>query len=450
MKTALVWLRRDFRLGDNRALYEAAKTHDRVVPIYIHAPDEEGAGAPGAASKLWLHQSLNALNQSLENNNCSLIVASGESLAVLRLWIEKTKAQSVFWNRVYEPDMIARDEAVELGLDDDGVAVKSFAGSTIVEPAAALKQDGTPYKVFTPFWKKLGRPALEDMAAPLPIPPLSPHGFDGERLEALNLAPDHPWARKFDGLWQPGENGAANRLADFIEDGLARYKGERDFPAHPSTSRLSPHLHFGEITPGQIVHAVRTVRELAANEEKFFSEIGWRDFAHALLYHFPHTVTEPLNPRFEGFPWQSGDKAREVLERWQRGETGFSLIDAGMQELWQTGTMHNRVRMITASFLVKNLGIHWREGAAWFWDCLFDADLANNTLGWQWVAGSGADAAPFFRIFNPETQAEKFDPNGEYRKAYLGSNWLTRDIKPLVDLKKSREAALAAYDQVKD
>ncbi len=450
MKTALVWLRRDLRLSDNRALFEAAKACDRVVPVYIHAPHEEGAGAPGAATALWLHKSLNHLSQALENNQSSLVIAKGDSATILTDLVQQTGAQFVYWNRVYEPAISERDEKVSMALDALGVSARSFAGSVIIEPMAALKADGTPYKVFTPFWKKLARLTLDKLGAPLSAPRLSPHGVGGITLDALALVPDHPWTRKFGAQWQPGEQGAHDRLSRFLDDGLDRYKGERDIPAAPSTSRLSPHLHFGEITPRQIIHAVRSARELGANEEKFFSEIGWRDFAHALLHHFPHTVHDPLNPRYNAFSWREGEEAGADLERWQRGETGFSLVDAGMQELWQTGTMHNRLRMITASFLVKNLRIHWREGAAWFRDTLFDADLANNTLGWQWVAGSGADAAPYFRIFNPESQADKFDPKGTYRERFLGKGWLTREVRPMVDLKKSREAALAAYQNIKD
>lgn len=449
MKTAIVWLRRDLRLADNPALCRAARAHDRVIPLYIHCPASEGEGAAGAASRVWLHHSLRVLSQEFENHGTSLVFKQGDPKQILSALCRAHDVTSVIWSAVYEPAIARRDAAIKAALAGIGVTVEELPGSLIVPPAEAVKDDGTPYKVFSPFWKRIGRPALEALPPPLSVPTLADHGIRGEQLEGLGLLPDHGWYRKFDGLWTPGAAGAAARLDDFIETGLARYKAERDVPAAPATSRLSAHLHWGEITPNQIVHAVKAAGPLTAPAEKFFSELGWRDFGHLLLHHFPHTLTEPLNPRFADFPWVEGDAARDRLAAWQRGETGFSLVDAGMQELWQTGTMHNRVRMVTASLLVKNLGIHWREGGAWFWDTLLDADLANNTLGWQWVAGSGADAAPYFRIFNPESQADKFDSKGEYRKRFLGPQWLTREVKPVIDLKKSREAALAAYQQIK-
>lgn len=415
--TTLVWLRLDLRLTDNPALAAAVARGGPVVPVYVWAPEEEHPWAPGAASRWWLHHSLNALAQDLGG----LVIRHGPSLEALRQLVKETGATAVFWNRRYEPALIARDTKVKQALLADGLRVESFNSALLFEPWEIKTGSGGPYKVFTPFYRAC-------LAKGVKTEPLKPVGVDVRNvkslpLEALQLLPQPDWAKGFD--WTPGEAGARKLLKKFR---AAAYSRLRDLPAGSGTSRLSPHLHFGEISPRQVW--------AAAKAEPYRRQLIWREFAHHLLYHFPHTAEQPLRPQFERFPWRDDPRG---LRAWQRGRTGFSLVDAGMNELWATGWMHNRVRMVVASFLVKDLLIDWRAGARWFWDTLIDADLANNTLGWQWVAGCGADAAPFFRIFNPAAQAKRFDPQGNYI-----ARWVTEPVAPIVDHNAARTEALAA------
>lgn len=473
MKKIILWYRRDLRVTDNPALF-AAK-HTGIIPVYIHAPSEEAPWQPGAASRWWLHHSLSTLDEQLRHCGSRLIIREGESLAVLQQLIRETGANAVYCNRLYEPATIRRDKQIKAELTSQGIEYKSFAAHLLFEPWQVQTGGGTPYKVFTPFWnacQKIGLPS-DITPAVRKLPPIV-NTLKSAPITSLELLPGIKWDAAFYTHWQPGEAGAQQRLRAFIKQRLADYEHGRDFPAQSVTSRLSPHLHFGEISPRQIVYAIERARETnrAAGFNKqalgFLRELVWREFTHHILYHFPHTTDKPLNPRFEHFPWQTR-KTRALLA-WQQGMTGFPIVDAGMRELWATGSMHNRVRMIVGSLLTKNLGLHWRHGARWFWDTLVDADLAQNSFNWQWVAGCGADAAPYFRIFNPITQSEKFDAHGEYLRRwlpelkhlpnkYIHAPWLAPEAvlhdagivpgkdypKPIVDLKQSRERALEDY-----
>ncbi len=466
MSIALVVFRRDLRMADNPALSAACAAHAQVLPIYIHAPGDEGRWKAGAASNWWLHHSLAALDSDLRASHAGLHLREGDTLQVLRELIEHSGASAVYWNRLYEPDAIARDTRIKSALQAQGIDVSTCNAALWCEPWQIATQQENPYKVFTPYWRNLR--AQLTLVEPLPVPSLPgwrelPGALP---LAALELLPRIDWASGLGNSWQPGESGARELLEIFADDAIGDYAHARDLPARHGTSRLSPHLHFGEISPRQI-HAELDRRSRAVDAkrrpdlEPYLRELGWREFAHHLLYHFPKTPTENFNPRFAGFHWAAADEA--LLARWQRGQTGIPLVDAGMRELWHTGWMHNRVRMIVASFLTKNLRQHWQHGARWFWDTLVDADLANNTLGWQWVAGCGADAAPYFRVFNPVTQSKKFDPDGVYLRRWLPEladaplgllhePWKDPDLlkrsgypAPIVDLGESRQRALEAY-----
>ena len=467
MTTALVWFRRDLRLADNPALHRAAFEHQQVIPIYLHAPQEEAPWPPGAASHWWLHHSLAALDRALQQRGSRLILRAGASLTLLRGLIQETGATAVYWNRLYEPGTRDRDRAVKAALRADGVVADSGQAALLIEPWTLLKADETPYQVFTPFWKA----CLQKLppAAPLPVPPLpAPECWpDSLPLAALDLLPRLRWDDGLAAAWQPGEPGALAQLDGFCETVLTGYAQWRDWPGRDGVSRLSPHLHFGELGPRQIwaAAAEATHGDPLGNKgaETFLREIGWREFAHYVLYHWPHTPEQPLQERFAAYPWR--DEYADLLRAWQRGKTGYPMVDAGMRQLWRTGWMHNRVRMLVASFLVKNCRIPWQEGARWFWDTLVDADLASNTLGWQWTAGCGTDAAPYFRIFNPIRQGEQFDPDGAYVRrwvpelaklpaAAVHQPWTQpstgRDYPaPVVDFAASRAEALAGYERVK-
>jgi deoxyribodipyrimidine photo-lyase len=433
MSATIVWFRQDLRLQDNPALAAAVARGGPVVPVFIWDERGEGDWPPGAASRWWLHRSLEALDQGLRDQGLRLVVRRGDSGKALRDLIRETAATAVYWNRRYEPAVAARDTSLAKEL---GIETKSFHAALLFEPETVRNKAGGPFQVFTPFWRHcLTLPVAEPTklrAGPLLAPARWPKS---ERLEDLGLKrveradpstlalKKRPEVRAFHlpATWQPGEAGAQARLKQFIR-AMAAYADGRDQPADDATSRLSPHLHFGEISPRQVWAVVRAqgkgtgVFPPHRGAQVFLKELGWREFAHHLLHHFPTTPARPLRAEFAAFPWR---KNARQLRAWQRGLTGYPIVDAGMRQLGQTGWMHNRVRMIVASFLVKPLRISWREGAAWFWDTLVDADLANNTLGWQWSAGCGADAAPYFRIFNPTLQGRKFDPDGTYVKRWV-------------------------------
>ncbi|MFM1768056.1 MAG: hypothetical protein RJA22_585 [Verrucomicrobiota bacterium] len=472
----LVWFRSDFRLADHPALTAAVQRGGPVIPVYVHAPDEEAPWAPGGASRWWLHQSLQALDTSLQGLGSRLVIRSGPTAETLLALARETGATAVHWSRRYEPAVIARDTQVKEALRAGGLEAESHQAALLHEPWTVQNQSGNPFQVFTPFWKNcLTKP---DPAEPLPAPRAlaAPARWPkSQRLGELALEPAIRWAEGMRAAWRPGEAGAAKQLDRFLERAFAAYADQRNLPGIEGTSRLSPHLHFGEISPRQIWHGVRRFAAQAGLKDwrtsSFLAEVGWREFAHHLLYHFPHTPTEPLRADFKKFPWR---KDAAFLKAWQRGRTGYPIVDAGMRELWKTGWMHNRVRMIVASFLVKDLLLSWEEGAAWFWDTLVDADLAQNTLGWQWTAGCGADAAPYFRVFNPYSQGEKFDSRGDYVRhwcpelARLPDEWLHQPSdappevlaqagvqlgrtypEPIVNHSIAREVALEAFGRLR-
>ncbi|ODN69011.1 cryptochrome/photolyase family protein [Methylobrevis pamukkalensis] len=473
----IVWFRDDLRLSDNPALSEACRDDGPVVALYILDDVSPGIRPLGGARRWWLHHSLQALAIDLQAIGIPLLLRRGPAGKVLPEVVEAVGARQVHWNRRYTAAGIAIDTALRTDLKAQGVEVESHNGSLLIEPFAVTKGDGGWFKVFTPFWKA-ARERIGTPRSPLPVPkPRQAPALDvtGDRLVDWGLLPTKPdWSGGLAKTWTPGEAGARERLETFLDDGLARYKAQRDEPAAGAVSMMSPYLAFGEISPVTLWHAAAAAGggRSDASVEKFLAELGWREFSYHLLYHFPDLGQQNFQPRFDGFSWK-GDPA--ALAAWQKGQTGYPIVDAGMRQLWRTGWMHNRVRMVVASFLVKHLLIDWRAGEAWFWDTLVDADPANNAASWQWVAGSGADAAPYFRIFNPILQGEKFDTAGRYVRdhvpelAGLPDKWLNKpwqapsdvrrraDVRlgktypePVVDHDAARQRALAAFQEIKD
>lgn len=474
----LLWFRRDLRLTDNPALRAAVGLKRPIIPVYIFSPEDEGAWVPGGASRWWLHHSLASLSADLDKRGSRLILCAGAASEVLRKLIKETGADTLVWNRLYDPSLIDRDQKIKASLKEEGLTVKSFNSALLFEPWAVQNKAGKPFQVFTPFWKHCL--AATEPEAPLPAPKSLPAPVrwpSSDILESFDLLPKIHWDTGLTETWTPGERGAIRQLQVFCDEVLSGYKRNRDVPGLRGTSRMSPHLHFGEIGPRQIWDTVQAVTAqesghgLIHGAEHYLREVGWREFAYHLLYHFPHTPEQPLREEFQDFPWRKDLKG---LKAWQRGMTGYPIVDAGMRELWHTGWMHNRVRMIAASFLIKDLLIPWQEGAAWFWDTLVDADLANNTLGWQWTAGCGADAAPYFRIFNPILQGIKFDPEGVYVRRWcpelkeLPDTWIHKPWeaddrvlakagitlgktypRPIVDHGEARDRALGALSEIK-
>ena len=466
-----MWFRHDLRITDNPALNEACRSGD-IIPIYIHDNHNNQSKQIGSASKWWLHQSLISLNKDLDGG---LITLTGDPKKIIPKLVNESGASSVVWNRNYEPWQITRDKNIKTKLEENGLKVKTFNGSLLWEPWKILNQSGTPYKVFTPFYRKgclnADSPRIPE-AKPKKINVVTLN--DGFDVESLELMPKIEWYKTMEKTWSPGEEGAIKKLDRFLDGPVKYYKTDRDFPGIKGTSRLSPHLHFGEISPNQVWHAAllnQNIQKVGKDLFHFLSELGWREFSYYLLYHFPEITNKNFNTTFDNYPWSS---VTSTFDAWKRGRTGVPIVDAGMRELWETGYIHNRVRMIVGSYLVKNLNIDWRDGEEWFWDCLVDADLAANCASWQWVAGSGADAAPFFRIFNPILQGEKFDKDGNYVRKYcpelsklpnkyLHQPWeapeailnesevvLGKDYPtPIVDLKESRNDALAKYNTMR-
>ena len=398
-----------------------------VIPIYILDDASEGAWPAGAASRWWLHHSLAALDASLRARGSRLLLARGDSGTILEKLRTATGADAVYWNRRYEPSVIARDKTLKADLLARGVEAKSFNAALLFEPHTVTNKQGNPYQVFTPYWRHcLTLPVAPPTALPAgPFPgPAADAWPTSLALADLALLPTIPWDAGFPKTWTPGEAGGQAHLRAFVAAPMAAYEDQRNLPARPGTSRLAPHLHWGEIGPRQVWAAVQALGKDSGvfppsrGAQVFLSEIGWREFAHHLLFYYPHTPDQPLREDFNRFPW-AADPDGAKLRAWQRGQTGYPIVDAGMRELWHTGWMHNRVRMIVASFLVKHLRLPWQHGAHWFWDTLVDADLASNTLGWQWSAGCGADAAPYFRIFAPVTQGERFDGDGAYVRRWV-------------------------------
>ncbi|NCT40700.1 MAG: deoxyribodipyrimidine photo-lyase [Alphaproteobacteria bacterium] len=473
-KNAIVWFRQDLRLADNPALNAALDAGHAVIPVYILDDENAAEWKLGGATRWWLHQSLTSLQDDLREH---LIIRQGDAASVIQALIEDTGAVAVYWNRCYEPWRIKRDEAIKSGLKDNGIDVESFDGSMLWEPWQVLKDDETPYRVFTPYYRK--GCAKSEPRKPLDRPDRITYGDHDAvmgHVDDLALMPDIQWYDGMAAFWDVGEDAAHKRLQDFLEGGLKGYKDDRNRPDMENVSRMSPYLRHGEISPNQVWHIAKEYA--AANNipdkdiDHYCSELGWREFSYYLLFHFPKITWDNLQDKFDDFPWDESDS--EELKRWQDGQTGIPIVDAGMRQLYETGWMHNRVRMIVGSLLVKNLLIHWHKGEEWFWDTLVDADLASNSASWQWVAGSGADAAPYFRIFNPLLQGEKFDPNGDYVRRYvpelkdmpkefIHKPWeagplilqsagvkLGEDYpEPIVDLKESRERALDALQSTK-
>ena len=467
----IVWFRQDLRLADNPALCAAVETGQPVLPVYLLDDVTPGRWKPGGASRWWLHRSLVALDTSLDHHLC---VLNGSAEKVIPELVADTGATAIFWNRCYEPWRIESDERICADLHKHDCTVDTFNGSLIAEPQSVLKDDGTPYRVFTPFFRA-GYQGRDDLiATPLKAPEITQYAESGlsAGIDSLSLLPQVEWYESLEAHWTPGETGAEQRLERFLDHGIDGYGTLRDRPDLRNVSRLSPHLHFGELSPRQVWCATLAAASGVEDDaHAFVREIAWREFSYYLLYHRPELPEKNLQEKFDSFPWiEKG----ETLTAWEQGLTGIPIVDAGMRELWETGFMHNRVRMLTASFLVKNLLHDWRHGAAWFWDTLVDADLANNSASWQWVAGSGADAAPYFRIFNPVTQGRKFDPDGVYVRRFvpelatlsdklIHAPWeasqdeleasgirLGDDYpQPIVDLAESRQRALDAFRQLK-
>jgi len=469
----LVWFRQDLRIEDNPALNAALKTGLPLIAVYIHAPDDEASWPPGSASKWWLHHALDALDGQLRKHGGMLVLRSGKSLDHLKDICKAHNVSNVFWNRRYEPVIISRDAQIKKQLRHEGIGVESFSASLLYEPHTIQNRSGKPFRVFTPFWKHLRT---------LPVP--APLSVDIEMLtsaretprtnslQSLNLLPEIQWDRQFYQCWEPSLQAASQTLTEFVQQRARHYKDRRDLPALQGTSRLSPYLHFGQLGPRQVWQALLQSGSVdGPGEYTFLSEVGWREFAYHLLFHFPETPEQALNRSYSQFPFQPDDA---YLKAWQTGLTGYPIVDAGMRQLWKIGWMHNRVRMIAASFLVKHLLQPWQQGARWFWDTLVDADLASNTMGWQWTAGCGADASPYFRIFNPMLQGAKFDANGDYvrqwvpelkdmPKKYIHQPWEAPDDvlkaagvrlgenypRPVIGHKAGRERALAALSENK-
>jgi deoxyribodipyrimidine photo-lyase len=475
-KPTIVWFTRDLRLSDHPALAAAIKAGP-VVPVFILADEGEARWAPGGASKRWLANSLRALEGDLRAAGSRLILRRGAPEKVLAALARETGAGVVHWTRAYEPELVRAQDDARTALEAESVTVKRFGGRLLFEPEDVTTKDGGPYKVFTPFYKACLQNGVtsRSLSAPEHIP--APEDWpESDRLEDWGLEPTRPdWAGGLRETWTPGEQGARARLEWFLDNAAADYNKLRNRPDIDATSRLSPYLSFGEISPRQVwqVSEARADADSSAANgiRSFLREIVWREFSYHLLFHWPDLPDTSWKPEFRAFPWAADRKA---LRAWQRGQTGFPIVDAAMRQLWQTGWMHNRARMITASFLIKHLMIPWQEGEAWFWDTLVDADLASNSAGWQWTAGSGADAAPYFRVFNPMLQGAKFDPEGAYVRAYVpelaglpaehihapweapaqvlqdaGVRLGTTYPAPIVDHSSARKRALAAYDEIK-
>ncbi|MDX1975227.1 MAG: deoxyribodipyrimidine photo-lyase [Rickettsiales bacterium] len=415
----IVLFQQDLRLSDNPALIYAAKRGE-VIPVYVW-DNIVGSQGLGGASKWWLHHSLLALQASLKERGVQLILRQGDTLTVISQLLKECAADGVYWNRCYEPNAIEKGKTLKTALEAQKIEAKSFKTGLLFEPWEIANKQGDFFKVFTPFWRHCLTQAVS-IGEPYEVPEFLPstHSNKCDDLLEWKLLPTHPdWSGGLRNLWHPGEKFAHQRLHSFLDNCLGAYAEKRDIPSDAGTSYLSPHLHWGEISPRQLYNATRYHEALTGNSraaEKFLSELGWREFSYYLLYHVPNLPSMPFNLKFKDFPWVSDDGA---LRAWQRGETGYPLVDAGMRELWETGYMHNRVRMIVASFLTKHLQVDWKHGAAWFWDTLVDADLANNSASWQWVAGCGADASPYYRIFNPILQGQRFDPAGKYVRRWI-------------------------------
>ncbi len=475
----IIWFRQDLRLSDNPALHAAHEAGHPIIPLYILDDQNAKEWKMGAASRVWLHHGLDALSKDLSDH---LVLQKGDATEIIPGLVTKTGAMGIYWNRCYEPWRIKRDENIKSFFKDnmENFDVQSFNGSLLWEPWTIQNQAGLPYRVFTPFYRK-GCLQADAPREPLERPSRITYGQTqklGVSLNDLNLLPagEGDWHKNLVSYWTISEDGAHKRLHKFLETGLPNYKKGRDHPADENTSRLSPYLHFGQISPNQAWYAAKkhNMKDSEAKDrEHFLSELGWREFSYSLLYHFPKITWDNLQERFNDFPWNAQES--DDLEKWRRGQTGYPIVDAGMRQLYETGYMHNRVRMIVGSFLVKNMLTHWHRGEEWFWDCLVDADLASNAASWQWIAGCGADAAPYFRIFNPMLQSKKFDGAGEYIRHFvpelkdlsdkdIHAPWEASEIElraagielgktyphPMMDHGEARDRALEAFKLTKN
>lgn len=469
----IVWFRRDLRLSDNPALSAAVERGGPVVAAWVHAPGEEGDSAPGAAARVFLHDALHSLAESLESRGGRLVLRRGPTIKALIDLARETGADAIYANKVWEPALLARDAGAVAALQENGLEARLFDDGLLFPPDAIKTVEGGPFRVFTPFWRRCRSSPGPETPRSAPARIRSP-GTPSPSLPLteFRLLPSVPWDSGIRADWPAGGKAAWNRLSGFLDDAMAAYPQDRDLPDRDGTSRISPYLHFGCMSAREVWQAVQfraaadSTPGDARGAREFLRQLVWRDFAHHLLFHFPGTVHAPLREEFSAFSWRDDPAA---LVAWQQGRTGFPLVDAGMRQLWMTGWMHNRVRMVAASFLVKDLLLPWRKGASWFFDTLVDADLANNVFGWQWVAGCGADAAPYFRVFNPALQGEKFDPRGDYVRAWvpelarLPDRWIHRPSeasaavlskagvtlgktypRPIVDHASARLRALAA------
>ena len=474
--TVIYWFRQDLRLADLPGLVKAASRGSPVVPVYVLDDAAPGEWAPGPASRWWLHHSLKSLAESIRQRGGSLTFRVGCAAKRLVEVAAETGARGIYCSRAFEPWAAKQERDVQRRAKRAGLAFERFAGTLLFDPEQVRTQSGAFYQVFTPFWK-----ASRQQPEQQPPQPAPQHvrwqAAGGLALDDLRLtAKPPPPAMHWHSLWQPGEAGAAAALRRFLDHSLAGYQQGRELPGQAGTSQLSPHLHFGELSPRQLWQAINTHclgdAALAVDRDRFLAQLGWREFSHHLLHHFPELPNTPFNNAYRHFPWMENTAA---LAAWREGRTGYPLVDAGLRELNQTGHMHNRVRMVTASFLTKHLLQPWQAGERWFWDALVDANLANNAASWQWVAGSGADAAPYFRIFNPTLQGQRFDPQGQYVRRWLpelsalpnrhlhcpakapeavlkaaGVRLGATYPRPIVDHRQARSAALAAYRDMRD
>lgn len=473
MTTTLVWYANNLRVDDHPALIAAAD-RGTVVPVYVYDPDYSGPSALGGASKWWLHHSLVALHGRLDSMGSPLILRKGDPAAELRKVANAVGADRVYFCESIEPDLQTREEDVEHELGKHGIEVERFPMHLLWEIGSVMTKDGNPYQVFSPFWKMALKTATPDepLDAPKKLTPPEKHTKSLD-IDELGLLPVIEWYTRMEKRWTPGEKGARGRFAAFVEHRLSEYHEDRNRLDIPGWSAMSPHIHFGEISVRRMWHTIAEDPqwEKVKGKEHYLREIGWREFAQHLINHFPRTIDEPLRENFKDFPWV---KNKAQFDKWKRGETGYPVVDAAMRNLWAEGWMPNRARMIVASFLCKDLRISWEEGMAWFWDTLVDADLGSNTLGWQWTAGCGADAAPYFRVFNPVSQGTKFDPDGDYvrqwcpelrklDKGTIHEPWEAKPMElaaagvtlgdeypePMVDHKQAREDALEAFEKIK-